>query len=112
MATPAPDSAPRPTAAQAELLRAIDAGDVADRRHLAAGWATRRTDRRSGGRGGGLGANVTAAAKRLRDAGWAEPGDPVECGPRAGDRPWRLTVSGRMALANHAAREQRRGTRP
>ena len=60
-------SAPaRPTGPQIELMRAIDAGHVADTYHLRLrSWATRRTDRRSAGPGGGQGRNVTAAARRL-----------------------------------------------
>jgi hypothetical protein len=52
---------------QLALLRAVAAGNVAWRYHRACGWAIRRRDVRSGGRGGGMGARVNTA--RCRPAG-------------------------------------------
>ena len=80
-----------------ELLTAISLGEVADRYHYRCGWATRwhtRDGRRvaSGGRGGGLGENVTAAVSALVADGLAERAD----GPRPyADHPYRLTDAGR-----------------
>jgi hypothetical protein len=104
---PAPPPA-EPTAADLELLRAIDTGHVADRRHLRSGWSTRRADTRAGV---GMGRNVTARAQRLRDMGLAEPASPGFDRSMA-DRPWRLTVNGRLELARNAAQNcQTRGDR-
>jgi hypothetical protein len=101
------------TPAQADLLRAIDARRVAWRRHRLSP-AVRRTDVRSKGRGGALGRDVTAAAHRLRDRGLAFEGPPITDGDpaRRGDRPWHLTVDGRLALAAIAARARRNGVTP
>lgn len=90
-----------------ELLRAVDAGLVADRYHHTLGWATRRTDIHTAGTGGGLGLDVTIAALRLKTLELAEPADAAQ---RYGDRRWQITVTGRLVLANAAA--NRRGGDP
>jgi hypothetical protein len=100
---------PSPTAADLELLRAIDAGHVALRRHRH-GADVRRADIPSKGRAGHNGLKVTAHAQRLQAMGLAEPGDPITTGDpfRRGDVPWRVTVNGRLELARHAAKERDR----
>lgn len=83
------------TSPQLELLGAVRDGHVADRYHLRGGWATRRTDVRSGGRGGGMGTNVTAATARLAAKGLAKNSAPKN---RFDDWPWRLTPEGTAVL--------------
>jgi hypothetical protein len=85
---------------QAELLEAIGRGEVADRYHFRCGWAARwhlLHGRRisSGGRGGGMGRNVTASVAVLVERGLAVR----EEGPRQyADHPYVLTGAGRAAL--------------
>lgn len=87
------------TAKQAELLAAIGRGEVADRYHYHCGWATRwylLHGRRitSGGRGGGMGRNVTASVRGLVERGLAvRQEDPR---PYA-DHPYALTEAGGLA---------------
>lgn len=82
---------------QRDVLQAIAVGNVADRYHLRNGWATRRTDVTSRGRGGGMGLNVSTTAQGLAAKGLAVPGteDP---GRLFGDRVWILTDAGRAEL--------------
>lgn len=97
------------TRPQQALLRAIDAGHVADRHHPTLGWATRRIDRRHPfGPGGSLGLDVTAAAQRVREMGLAEPKAPADGDSGMNDRPWRLTLTGRLVLAAAAAKRRDR----
>lgn len=83
------------TRAQRALLERIAQGKIADRYHLRCGWATRDMGRYSRGPGGGMGANVTAAARRLRELGLAEP---VAQPNRYDDQPWRVTPAGPSVL--------------
>lgn len=88
------------TASQAELLAAIGRGEVADRYHLKCGWATRwylLNGQRitSGGWGGGMGRNVTAAVADFAERGLAVRQE----GPRPyADHPYVLTSAGREAI--------------
>jgi hypothetical protein len=83
------------TASQRTLLRAVQAGHVAERHHLRCGWAARRTDARSSGPGGGLGRNVTTAIARLTRLGLVRRQDGVR---EFDDKPYQLTVLGVTAL--------------
>ncbi|MGP4027176.1 hypothetical protein [Actinomadura sp. 3N407] len=90
---------------QREVLRAIADGNVRDRRHLACGWATRRVDQRSSGRGGGLGMDVGRTVEALRRRGLAERGERIAEGPDIGEYPWKVTDAGREALKNSQGSE-------
>jgi hypothetical protein len=89
------------SAPQAELLEAISRGEIADRYHFRCGWAARwyclhGRDLMSGGRGGGMGRNVTASVAALVMHGLAMRRE----GPRQyADHPYALTGAGREALA-------------
>jgi len=91
-----PRAQPRP----AELLDAIDRGEVAGRFHPRYGWAARwhtlhGRPLTTTGDGGKLGRNVTAAAAALVRRGLAEfAGDPGQ----HTDRAYRITQAGRDAL--------------
>ncbi len=97
-----------PRVLAAELLAAIERGEVADRFHPRYGWAARwhtlhgrpLTTTREGGK---LGRNVTAAMAALAMRGLAEVAD--DPGQHA-DRAYRLTQAGRDAL--RAAQAPRR----
>jgi hypothetical protein len=91
-----PRARPRP----AELLAAIERGEIADRVHPrhgpAARWHTENGKRVTvGGAGGSLGRNVTTLVAALVTRGLAERAGAA--GP-GGDRPYRLTPAGRKAL--------------
>lgn len=93
---------------QWEVLRAIAAGNVWDRRHLACGWATRRVDQRSSGRGGGLGMDVGRTVEALRRHCMVERGERITEGPHLGEYPWRVTAAGRTALEDSRGGPTRR----
>ncbi len=78
---------------QLALLRAVQAGHVAERDHLRCGWAVRRTDVRSSGPG--LGRNVTTAIERLAGRGLVCTLDGAR---EFDDRPIQLTELGAIAL--------------
>jgi hypothetical protein len=90
---------------QLALLRAVAAGNVAWRHHLACGWAIRRRDIRSADRGGSMGARVNNAIQHLAKRGLVHVPEPTDFR----DTPITLTSVGQTALEladiDRAARE-------